>query len=225
MTRWVPLDKGLLRDLPKDRPYTRLEAMFSLSCNYDNGETATLRGYASLWGWSTGKVERFLREVGVRLEYPDTTSQKTNQRGTIVSTKPRQSRDNDGTINFIDSKALSGEARQRRDNDETAARQSQGAILNPKPKPISTTSFSTFWTAYPRKAGKAQAGKAWQKLNPDSTLQGRIFEALEWQRQQVEWQKDGGKFIPHAATWLNGRRWEDEPPQGIDQSDGIGHYR
>ncbi|CAG0961328.1 hypothetical protein ANRL2_00901 [Anaerolineae bacterium] len=138
MTRWVPLDKGLLRDLPKDRPYTRLEAMFCLSCDYDNDKPATLRGYASLWRWSTGKVERFLKEIGVRLEYPETTGQKTNQRGTIMSTKPRQSRDNDGTINFIDSKALSGEARQGRDNDETKARQSRGATQ----KPITLNKFS-----------------------------------------------------------------------------------
>lgn len=132
MSGWVPLDKALIRELPKDRPYTRLEAMFSLTCNHDNGETATLRGYASLWRWSTGKVERFLREIGVRLEYPETTGKKTNQRGTIMSTKPRQNRDNSGTINFIDSKALSEEARQRRDNDETAARQSRGSIKEPK---------------------------------------------------------------------------------------------
>ena len=27
-----------------------------------------------------------------------------------------------------------------------------------------------------------------------------------------DWTKDGGQFIPHAATWLNGKRWEDELP-------------
>jgi|GEM_PF-6293345 len=132
MSGWIPLDKALARELPKDRPYTRLEAMFSLTCNYDNGETATLRGYASLWSWSTGKVERFLKEIGVRLEYPVTTGKRTNQRGTIMSTKPRQSRDSNVTINFIDSKALSEEARQRRDNNETKTGQSQGPIKEPK---------------------------------------------------------------------------------------------
>jgi|GEM_PF-3914123 len=138
MTRWVPLDKGLLRELPKDRPYSKVEAMFCISCDYDNGKPVTLRGYASLWRWSTGRVERFLKEISVHIEYPETTGQKTNQRGTIMSTKPRQSRDNDGTINFIDSKALSEEARQRRDNDETAARQSQGATQ----KPITLNKFT-----------------------------------------------------------------------------------
>jgi hypothetical protein len=27
----------------------------------------------------------------------------------------------------------------------------------------------------------------------------------------AEWTKDGGQFIPHPATWLNQKRWEDEP--------------
>jgi len=132
---WIPLDKALVRELPKDRPFTRLEAMFSLTCNYDNGEPATLRGYASLWRWSTGKVERFLREIGVRLEYPETTGKRTNQR--LVrrdrsETVARQRRDNHGTINFIDSKMLSGEARQKRDGGETKTRQSRGTIKEPR---------------------------------------------------------------------------------------------
>ena len=25
-----------------------------------------------------------------------------------------------------------------------------------------------------------------------------------------DWLKDNGQFIPHAATWLNGKRWNDE---------------
>ena len=30
---------------------------------------------------------------------------------------------------------------------------------------------------------------------------------------------EGGRYIPHPATWLNGRRWEDEiNPAKIDQS-------
>ncbi len=79
-------------------------------------------------------------------------------------------------------------------------------------KKESISSFSTFWTAYPRKVSKASALKSWQKINPDSSLQGEILKAIEWQSVQPDWQKENGKFIPHPATWLNGRRWEDEQP-------------
>ena len=29
----------------------------------------------------------------------------------------------------------------------------------------------------------------------------------------ADWTKDDGQFIPHASTWLNGKRWEDELPK------------
>jgi hypothetical protein len=73
-------------------------------------------------------------------------------------------------------------------------------------------SFDNFWTAYPRKTGKAQALKIWQRLNPSPGTLAEILTALDWQRIQPDWQKDGGRFIPHPSTWLNGRRWEDEKP-------------
>jgi len=28
--------------------------------------------------------------------------------------------------------------------------------------------------------------------------------------QSESWNRDGGRYIPHPSTWLNGRRWEDE---------------
>jgi hypothetical protein len=76
--------------------------------------------------------------------------------------------------------------------------------------------FDAFWKAYPRKVAKAAAIKAWKKINPVWLPQ--ILEALERQRQSPQWLKDGGQYIPHPATWLNQRRWEDElaPSAGTD---------
>lgn len=69
--------------------------------------------------------------------------------------------------------------------------------------------FDRFWSAYPRKTAKQNALKAFHKLNVTEALLTEMLAALDWQRQSKEWQKDGGQFIPHPATWLNGRRWED----------------
>lgn len=77
--------------------------------------------------------------------------------------------------------------------------------------------FAAFWAAYPKKAGKADALKAWNKLAPDVVLQEQMGKALEVQKQSQQWRKDGGQFIPMPATWLNGRRWEDEAPQTQSQ--------
>ncbi len=71
--------------------------------------------------------------------------------------------------------------------------------------------FDRFWGAYPRKVSKADARKAFAKLNPDTELVEAMLRALDWQKRLPEWTKDGGQFIPYPATWLNARRWEDEP--------------
>lgn len=69
--------------------------------------------------------------------------------------------------------------------------------------------FETFWKAYPRKVAKVVAWKSWQKQAP---VLSDVLSALDWQGKQDQWTKDGGKFIPHPATYLNQRRWEDEQP-------------
>ena len=70
--------------------------------------------------------------------------------------------------------------------------------------------FERFWNAYPKKKGKESARRAWKKLAPDMALCRVMSKALDRQRQSGDWQWEGGQFIPYPATWLNGRRREDE---------------
>lgn len=70
--------------------------------------------------------------------------------------------------------------------------------------------FCKFWEAYPKKTAKQNAYKAWQKLSPDDELTVRILIALEQHKKSAQWQRDNGQYIPYPATWLNGKRWEDE---------------
>lgn len=69
--------------------------------------------------------------------------------------------------------------------------------------------FEAFWKAYPRRVGKGAALKAWKSQKPELT---EVLAALQWQRKQDAWTKDGGQYIPHPATWLNAQRWFDEDP-------------
>ena len=71
--------------------------------------------------------------------------------------------------------------------------------------------FERFWSAYPRRQYKDRARKAWAKLGPDLALCRRMSEALAIQKRSAQWTEAGGKYIPHPATWLNGRCWEDDP--------------
>ena len=70
--------------------------------------------------------------------------------------------------------------------------------------------FERFWSAYPRKQNKERARRAWKKLNPDVELCRIMSAALERDKQSDQWRRDGGEYIPHPSSWLNGRRWEDE---------------
>lgn len=85
------------------------------------------------------------------------------------------------------------------------------------PQAPEKTGFDLFWSVYPRKIGKGAAELAWKKCKPDSTLQTRIIQAVKAQCKSEQWRRDGGQFIPHPATWLNGKRWEDEVEVKIAQ--------
>ncbi|MFA4972938.1 MAG: hypothetical protein WC683_10010 [bacterium] len=73
---------------------------------------------------------------------------------------------------------------------------------------VYSESFLGFWYAYPKRTGKGAAAKAWDKAKPPIL---DVLQALKWQVKSEQWTKDGGQFIPLPATYLNQRRWEDEP--------------
>jgi len=63
--------------------------------------------------------------------------------------------------------------------------------------------FDEFWKVYPRKESKIAAEKFWLKFTPDE--QSKAITDCQKRYEQSE-----RKFIPHASTYLNGKRWEDE---------------
>lgn len=75
---------------------------------------------------------------------------------------------------------------------------------------VYSTDFLNFWECYPKKVGKGGAWKAWKRLGAGRPPVGMMREAVQAQQHSEDWMKEGGRYIPHPATWLNGRRWEDE---------------
>lgn len=108
------------------------------------------------------------------------------------------------------------------------------AKLNPVPVPVPVVSsneltntdarnrasdheaeFAEFWAAYPRKAGKQAAVKAWAKARKLADAK-RIIEgahAFAADPNRVP------QYTPHPATWLNAGRWDDEPLPDRGQPD------
>ena len=69
--------------------------------------------------------------------------------------------------------------------------------------------FDPWWADYPRKVDKKKAQSAWKSLNPSPELQKTMQAKLAEQKKSEQWQDT--QYIPHPSTYLNGRRWEDEP--------------
>ncbi len=97
-----------------------------------------------------------------------------------------------------------------RDSDAQGGREGKGKRDTRHDATGDEPGFAEFWTVYPNKKAKQDAVKAWSKLKPSDVLQASILKAVLSQSQGEDWIKEGGRFIPHASTWLNGKRWTDE---------------
>lgn len=75
--------------------------------------------------------------------------------------------------------------------------------------------FVEFWKAYPNKKSKEAAFKAFKALSKKGVLpeNEEIIPLVELWAKSEDWTKDDGKWVPHAATWLNGRKWQDGIPK------------
>ena len=66
--------------------------------------------------------------------------------------------------------------------------------------------FDEFWKAYPRKASRGAAEKAWNKIKPNDETVALMLKAISAQKLS----ETEEKFIPYPATWLNATKWLDE---------------
>ena len=103
-------------------------------------------------------------------------------------------------------------------------RREEKTIKDPPNPPRGTTytpGFLAFWREYPRKVGKGAAFRAYQKRGGvDVAL---LVAAVQSQRAGPDWIRDNGQYVPNPATWLNQRRWEDEPPEKVNGPAICGH--
>jgi hypothetical protein len=79
--------------------------------------------------------------------------------------------------------------------------------------------FAEFWKKYPRKTNRGKAESAWKKLKPDKKLFDLIAKNIQTRLATNDWSLDRKEMIPHASTYLNGARWEDEViPRGKNET-------
>ena len=66
--------------------------------------------------------------------------------------------------------------------------------------------FLEFWKLYPRKVAKVAAQRSWKRLKVKDI--DDIFKV--YKEHLIRWRGTEIQFVPHASTWINQRRWEDE---------------
>jgi hypothetical protein len=71
--------------------------------------------------------------------------------------------------------------------------------------------FVEFCQRYPKVRKWDKTLEAWQKINPDAATCAAIFEGLDRYLASEDWAREGGRFIPHSTSWLNGGCWKDHP--------------
>ena len=99
------------------------------------------------------------------------------------------------------------------DDDTEIFPKKQIKQLLPKIKYITPSQFEMFYKAYPKKVGRGDAEKAWNKLcrlpnkDPKPTLK-QLLIAIKAHKKTKQWQNK--QFIPGPSPWLNSKKWKNE---------------
>lgn len=83
--------------------------------------------------------------------------------------------------------------------------------------------FEEFWNVYDKKVSKATAKKAWDKLKMTDALFEEIMIGIRNQLRYDQWSSK--QYQPHASTWLNQKRWEDEIIPSKDQPKNQSNWK
>ena len=156
--------------------------------------------------------EAEVREAIAKLEAPDPNSRDPKKEGRRIE---RLSDHRDWgwrIINWNEYEAIRDRAaanerlirHRNRKRDEKAS--SNGASDDTTSSPPGR--FSEFWSIYPRREAKPKAILAWKKVKPSEV--DLILKHVCDKAVTEDWKKEGGKYVPLPASYLNARRWEDE---------------
>jgi len=89
-----------------------------------------------------------------------------------------------------------------------------GALVSTSPSLKPSNGFEEFWERYPQQEGKGKAEESWGKHTRGVQLEEILAGLEKWQGSQ-KW-ADG--FITLPATWINQKRWKDNPRQAKSRS-------
>ncbi len=168
--------------------------LIKYACGTDN-ESTVLGAIPSF------KVHQFINN-----KEPESTLPAFDANGCTVITCTREAREADasGTRSYKERKGKEGNGKGR--NTPKA----------PKGANVYSPAFDSFWEAYPRKAGKERAYKAWKKagkqikerqaVETNTAIEIMLVAAREFSESPV----GRGDYCPHPSSWLNGGHYNDD---------------
>ena len=213
MDGWIKLHRKLLSwEWYQDGNTLRLFLHLLLQANHaptkwrgeviEQGQVLTGR---HLLSEQTGITEQSIRSSIFNLKSTnEITTKQTNRFTVITIVKYREYQINDKkstntpTSNLTNNQPTSNHIQELKKNK------------NIKKEDKDCVHFQEFYITYPRHEAKQDALKAWTTLKPDEALRSIILAAIEAAKKSEGWLKDGGKYIPLPASWIRGKRWEDE---------------
>jgi hypothetical protein len=84
-------------------------------------------------------------------------------------------------------------------------------VPNKKEPSLNHDGFDQWWGEYPKKVGKQEALREWDKIHPTEELQAALRTALATQKRTVKAMRENDReHILDPCRWLKYRRWEDE---------------
>jgi arsenate reductase-like glutaredoxin family protein len=224
---WIPLDKRLASFLPRERPYTILEAAFSFAKDLDEEAEKSISDYSRIWTWSRDKVRRFTSELKTDGKHlPDRKETGSRQEIRLIFNNLERQENSSKTG-----------SRQVGDREKTPT-------INPNPNPLEIPSssadeadtiitkkkrkltgkrletFLKFWEAFSYKSGRAEAADAWLDIEKLTMAEvEKIVTAAKSEALRRPTLISDGKTPKMAQGWLTARRWEDESALCLIKSD------
>lgn len=190
----------------------------------------SLRYMAKAWKWDEARVRRFFDALSTnkmidahtdagqtviticKYDEYQTNADSTDAGNDAEATQPRRSGD---------AEKKEGELREQGNQEEEGSLRSPSARATPEHSPSLfpdgqavrkakkrteySAAFEAFWKNYPRKENKCGAERAFA-----GALKHADAATIIAKLRDYPFDRSQPRYIPHAATWLNGRRWQDE---------------
>jgi hypothetical protein len=75
--------------------------------------------------------------------------------------------------------------------------------------------FDIFWEKYPNKVCVRDALDAWKDICITEGTAALILSGLDRWNNSLEWEKEGGRYIPRPAKRLSELRWQEHPKEKV----------